>query len=56
MKKILAAIAILCMLTALASCTDKKKEEESKPVSTEETYEEGYVETEEWVGPEIEIG
>ena len=56
MKKILAVIAILCMLAALAACTDKKKEDESKPVFTEETLEEGYVETDEWVGPEIEIG
>jgi len=55
MKKILAVVVLLCVLCALAACTDKKKEEGNNPVYTEETFEGGYVETEVWVGPEIEI-
>ncbi len=59
MKKVLAAIAILCMLVALVACTGGDQNDNNKgekPSETEsQTLPVGYIEEETWAGPEIGI-
>ena len=55
MKKIIAILAILCMLATLIACTDQDKEPNKTPGETHETLEPGYYEGEEATFPSIPL-
>ncbi len=61
MKKIMAIMLLLCLFVTLVACTGGEKPEETgnqnQNNQTEEKTTEapGFVESEEWIGPEIEV-